>query len=118
MESQTQASHPSHRPWKSRKTGAIPTFPPLRQRLFLFRTGPKSLPYTIRPGVGQIKPPKWASVVAKRICHVEPMHHQEGNSPGASIREFGSFSTGSPIPWWGEVAEAFIASYLREGVKT
>ena len=30
MESQTQASHPSHRPWKSRSR--IPTFPPLRRR--------------------------------------------------------------------------------------
>ena len=31
MESQKQAFHPSHRPWKSRKSG-ISTFPPLRRR--------------------------------------------------------------------------------------
>src|SRR3954468_9548035 len=36
MESQEQASHPFHRPWKSRKPGVIPTFPQLR-RLPIYR---------------------------------------------------------------------------------
>src|SRR5450759_2442338 len=35
MESQEQAFHPFHRPWKSRKPGVIPTFPQLRRLLYI-----------------------------------------------------------------------------------
>src|SRR4051794_22463740 len=45
MENQKQVFHPSHLPWKSRKTSGIPTFPQLR-RLFLIKVRPeKSKPH-------------------------------------------------------------------------
>ena len=66
---QEQVSHSSHRPWKSRKSGGIPTFPQLRRRSLFLREGKaKASPNLQRPKVGQIKPPKWA----KRSCQTHP----------------------------------------------
>src|ERR1035441_4493412 len=38
LESQKQASHPFHRPWKAREDSGLPTFPQLR-RLVLIKEG-------------------------------------------------------------------------------
>ena len=65
VENPRTVSHSSHRPWKSRHSGGIPTFPQLRRRSLFLREGKaKALPKRQRPKVGQIKPPKWA----KRSC--------------------------------------------------
>src|ERR1039457_4481988 len=55
MESQEQAFHPFHRPWKSRKPGVIPTFPQLRRLLIYIRVQ-KQNP-DLRP-----KPRGWAKL--------------------------------------------------------
>jgi hypothetical protein len=59
VENPRTVSHPSHRPWKSRHSGGIPTFPQLRRRSLFLREGKaKALPKPQRPKVGQIKPPE------------------------------------------------------------
>src|ERR1700733_13263280 len=60
MESQRQAFHPSPRPWKSRKIGGIPTFPPLRPLIPIYKVRKKPV-RNHQPWVGQIKLPKWAN---------------------------------------------------------
>ena len=40
LESQKQAFHPSHRPWKSRKSSGIPTFPQLRRLVPIYKEEP------------------------------------------------------------------------------
>ena len=68
VENPRTVSHSSHRPWKSRLSGGIPTFPQLRRRSLFLREGKaKALPKQQRPKVGQIKPPKWA----KRSCQTQ-----------------------------------------------
>src|ERR1019366_8868546 len=75
MENPRTVSHPSHRPWKSRPSGGIPTFPQLRRRSLFLREGQaKASPYLQRPKVGQIKPPKWA----KRSCQRQGRRRWEG----------------------------------------
>ena len=66
LESQKQASHPFHRPWKSRKDSGLPTFPQLR-RLVLIKEGQTrpALRPSLKPSprrVGQNKLPKWAKI--------------------------------------------------------
>ena len=70
MESQEQASHTFHRPWKSRKPGVIPTFPQLRRLLIYKRIRSKTL--TSGP-----KPRGWA----KLNCRSGP--NQIGLNPSA-----------------------------------
>ena len=68
VENPRTVSHSFHRPWKSRPSGGIPTFPQLRRRSLFLREGKaKALPNLQRPKVGQIKPPKWA----KRSCQTQ-----------------------------------------------
>lgn len=70
LESQKQASHPFHRPWKARKGSGLPTFPQLR-RLFLYKGRTKQgRPdgRALKPSpwrVGQNKLPKWAKITCQ-----------------------------------------------------
>src|ERR1019366_7677165 len=69
MESQEQAFHPFHRPWKSRKPGVIPTFRQLRRLLIYKSSEAKPRPQAQTKRVGQIKLPKWA----KYSCQTHPL---------------------------------------------
>src|SRR3954454_18873959 len=61
-----QVFHPSHRPWKSRNIGGIPTFPQLRRRVCGFSGRKRNRPATFTSGggpkqiseVGQFQLPK------------------------------------------------------------
>jgi hypothetical protein len=75
MESQMQASHPFHRPWESRKTGAIPHIPTASTTIlsFLGRTENPALKSNAQ-GWARINCRSGPSVVAKRtpVCFIHP----------------------------------------------
>jgi hypothetical protein len=107
VENPRTVSHSSHRPWKSRHSGGISTFPQLRRRSLFLREGEaKTLPKLQRPKVGQFKPPQMGQ---KKLP----------NSSISSWAAFGSLLVGLlvflPIAWWQSYggSGAFLPTWRR-----
>ena len=67
MESQSQASHPFHRPWESRENGGIPTFPLLRRLFLFYKVRQKTCSSTLAKGWAKLNCRSGPKSVAKSM---------------------------------------------------